>query len=82
VSTRGQDGRALVEVSDTGIGMTDDEASHAFDRFWRAPGASSTPGSGIGLTIARELALAHGGDVTVQSEPGRGSTFRVTLPAA
>jgi signal transduction histidine kinase len=80
VTTRAQDGRALVQVSDTGMGMTAEEASRAFDRFWRAPGAAGVPGSGIGLTIARELALAHGGDVTVESAPGRGSTFRVTLP--
>jgi len=40
------------------------------------------PGSGIGLTIARELAVAHGGDVSVESSPGRGSTFRVSLPQA
>lgn len=82
LSTRDRDGQALVEVSDTGIGMSADEMARAFERFWRAPGAADVPGSGIGLTIARELALAHGGDVTVESAPGRGSTFRVTLPAS
>ncbi|MDE3102304.1 MAG: HAMP domain-containing histidine kinase [Chloroflexota bacterium] len=82
VATRNGDGRALLEVRDTGIGMSADEAAHAFDRFWRAPGATDVPGSGIGLTIARELALAHGGDVSVTSETRKGSTFRVTLPAS
>ena len=81
VATRVEDGRALLEVSDTGVGMTADEAAHAFDRFWRAPGSAAIPGTGIGLTIARELAVAHGGDVSVESAPGRGSTFRVVLPA-
>lgn len=81
VATRVEDGRALLEVSDTGVGMTADEAAHAFDRFWRAPGSAAVPGTGIGLTIARELAVAHGGDVSVESAPGRGSTFRVVLPA-
>ncbi|MDE3113619.1 MAG: HAMP domain-containing histidine kinase [Chloroflexota bacterium] len=82
VATRNGDGRALLEVRDTGIGMTREEAAHAFDRFWRAPHAAEVPGSGIGLTIARELALAHGGDVTVESAPGKGSVFRVRLPQA
>ena len=80
VATRSERGLALVEVSDTGVGMTADEAARAFDRFWRAPGAADVPGTGIGLTIARELAVAHGGDVTVESAPGRGSAFRVSLP--
>lgn len=80
VATRVEDGRALFEVSDTGVGMTADEAAHSFDRFWRAPGSAAVPGTGIGLTIARELAVAHGGDVSVESAPGRGSTFRVLLP--
>ena len=82
VATGDRDGHALLEVSDTGVGMTPEEAARAFDRFWRAPGAGDVPGSGIGLTIARELAVAHGGDIGVESAPGRGSTFRVTLPSA
>lgn len=45
VATRSERGLALVEVSDTGVGMTADEAAHAFDRFWRAPGAAEVPGT-------------------------------------
>ena len=82
VATRFQDGLALVQVSDNGIGMTPEESSRAFDRFWRAPSSSGVPGSGIGLAIARELAVAHGGNVSVESGPGSGSTFRVSLPAS
>ena len=82
VSTRDGDRGAIIEIEDTGVGMSAEESAHAFERFWRAPGAAGVPGSGIGLTIARELALAHGGDVTVESAPGRGSTFRVTLRAS
>ncbi len=81
VVTRAAERQAVVEVSDTGVGMSRDEAAHAFDRFWRAPSAAGVPGSGIGLTIARELAAAHDGSVAVESEPGRGSTFRVSLPS-
>lgn len=82
LATRAEGARSVVEVTDSGVGMTPEESSRAFERFWRAPGAAGVAGSGIGLTIARELAVAHGGDVSVESAPGRGSTFRVTLPAA
>ncbi len=81
VATRDGDGRAVLEVSDTGIGMTPEQSARAFERFWRSPDVAGVPGTGIGLTIVRELVAAHGGDVGVESAPGKGSTFRVTLPA-
>jgi signal transduction histidine kinase len=71
--------RAALEVSDEGIGIAPGDRERIFDRFYRAPGASSQ-GFGLGLTIARELLHAHGGVVEVDSQPGRGSTFRVLLP--
>ncbi|NLT57261.1 MAG: HAMP domain-containing histidine kinase [Actinomycetales bacterium] len=75
-------GEAGVEVSDTGVGLATGEEERIFDRFHRAPGAiRRSEGSGIGLTIARGIARAHGGDVTAASPgPGRGATFRLTLP--
>ena len=71
---------ARVSVSDTGVGLTEEDLQRVFERFYRA-GPRTSSGSGIGLTIARGIARAHGGDVTADSAgPGRGSTFTLTLP--
>jgi signal transduction histidine kinase len=68
-------------VRDTGNGIAPDHLARVFDRFWRADGARRADGgSGLGLAIARALARRRGGDVTVTSELGRGSTFTVSLP--
>ncbi len=72
------DGQALVSVRDTGPGLTDDEQVQVFDRFWR--GATSNGGSGLGLSIVRHVVERHGGEVSVASEPGLGSTFSIRLP--
>ena len=77
--------RAWVEilVEDSGVGMTADEVSHIFDRFYRAGNrSSSNPGTGLGLSIVKSLVDLHYGQITVESEPGRGTIFRVRLPAA
>jgi two-component system sensor histidine kinase BaeS len=78
------DGRAVLDVLDTGIGIAAGDVPHVFTRFWRGEKSRSraTGGAGIGLSIVRELVRAHGGDVQVQSAPGEGSRFRVTLPLA
>lgn len=68
-----------VEVRDTGVGMTPDVLAHVFDRFYKGAGSR---GSGLGLTIAKHLVAAHGGDITASSAPGEGTTFRFTLPGA
>ncbi|MFY1652587.1 sensor histidine kinase [Solwaraspora sp. WMMB762] len=72
-----------VEVVDTGVGIGADDLPKLFDRFWRADASRSrsTGGSGLGLPIARQLARAHGGDITVASEPGRGTHVTVRIPA-
>jgi signal transduction histidine kinase len=71
-------------VRDTGIGIAAGDLPHIFDRFWRAdPARSRTgarPGTGLGLAITKWIAEAHGGSITVQSRPGRGSVFTVWLP--
>lgn len=74
---------AVLEVSDTGIGIAADDLRHIFTRFWRGDRSRSraTGGAGIGLAIVRELVRAHDGRVDVDSAPGRGSCFRVVLPA-
>lgn len=66
-------------VRDTGSGMSHDELDRIFDRFYRSP---DSPGSGLGLPIARDLVEAHGGTLTATSELGRGTTIRFTLPLA
>ncbi len=74
-----------LRVGDTGRGLTRDELSQVFNRFWRADGESGRSGGGlgIGLAIVRSIVDLHGGRVTVESDgPLRGSTFTVTLPAA
>jgi len=79
VTVRAGDDRKRVEVSvrDTGSGMSPEDLAHAFDRFYK--GAASR-GSGLGLTIAKNLVAAHGGDIRAASEPGRGTTITFTLP--
>jgi signal transduction histidine kinase len=66
-----------VSVRDTGSGMEPDELDRIFERFYRSP---DSPGSGLGLSIARDLVQAHGGTITAASEPGKGTTIRFTLP--
>jgi signal transduction histidine kinase len=71
-------------VRDTGIGIAPGDLPHIFERFWRAdPARSRTgerPGTGLGLAITKWIAEAHGGSITVQSRPGRGTIFTVHLP--
>lgn len=74
--------RAMLEVTDDGPGIAKDDLAHVFDRFWRGANTAGVSGSGIGLTVARELARAHGGDITARSQTGRGSTFTLDLPLA
>ncbi|MEP7335582.1 MAG: HAMP domain-containing sensor histidine kinase [Actinomycetota bacterium] len=75
--------QAVLEVSDTGVGIAPDDLRHIFTRFWRGDRSRSraTGGAGIGLAIVRELVRAHDGRVDVDSTPGKGSRFRVILPA-
>ncbi len=76
-------GGAWCEVRDDGRGMTAEDLTRAFDRFARGTAAAGVPGTGVGLTIARSLARAQGGEVTAASDgPGRGSRFTLRLPVA
>jgi signal transduction histidine kinase len=70
-----------IDVADTGIGISPDDQARIFERFHRAS-APDVPGPGLGLAIAREYVLLHGGDLTVESTPGIGSRFSVWLPGA
>ncbi|AVV46914.1 HAMP domain-containing sensor histidine kinase [Streptomyces sp. ID05-04B] len=76
--------RVVLEVADTGTGITPEDLPHVFERFWRAEKSRSrrTGGSGLGLPIVRQLTDAHGGTAEAASTPGEGSVFTLRLPAA
>jgi signal transduction histidine kinase/HAMP domain-containing protein len=84
VSSRVADGNAILEVRDTGPGIPAGDEERIFERFYRSPTAAAraTPGTGLGLVIARAIAEAHGGRISVVKEPGQGACFRVELPLA
>jgi two-component system, OmpR family, sensor histidine kinase BaeS len=73
----------VIRVADTGTGIAPAALPHVFDRFWRADSARGrrTGGSGLGLSIARQIVTDHGGTITVASKLGVGTTFTITLPA-
>jgi signal transduction histidine kinase len=79
-----EDGRGWITlaVKDTGIGMTPDQMGKLFQEFSQASSATASKygGTGLGLVISRRFCQMMGGDVTVESEPGRGSTFTIRLP--
>jgi len=82
VTVAADDQAVAVTVRDYGVGMTPDEVSHVFDRFWRADPARArtTGGTGLGLAISLEDAHLHGGWLEAWGRPGRGASFRLTLP--
>lgn len=82
VAVTGEKGQLTMAVTDTGIGIASEELERVFDKFYRSkdPRAAEVKGSGLGLAISREVARLHGGDITVESQLGRGSTFMLTLP--
>ena len=62
-------------------GVPAEDVPHVFERFYRGRAADAAPGSGLGLAIAKNLARLHGGDITLRSVAGQGSTFTLNLPA-
>jgi PAS domain S-box-containing protein len=82
--SRAEGGFALVSVTDTGVGIPPDEISHVFERFRRvrSGAAQSIPGTGLGLTIVKQIVEMHGGKIWVESAVGHGSAFHFTLPLA
>jgi len=81
ISAREEGGSLVVSVTDKGPGIPEHEQSRIFEKFYRGDAyRQSTPGTGMGLTIAREIVKAHGGRIWLHSRPGQGSTFSFSLP--
>jgi two-component system sensor histidine kinase/response regulator len=70
-----------IAVADGGVGIAPDDLPYIFDAFYSQPGVAGERGSGLGLAVSRRIVEAHGGAIAVQSTPGQGSTFVITLPA-
>ena len=79
-ATAAEMGFVRFSVRDQGPGIPAESVARVFDRFYRAPGQSKS-GAGLGLAIAREIVVAHGGSIACTSEPGEGADFHFLLPA-
>ncbi len=77
----GEDGNVGLEVSDTGAGIPQDQLQHVFDKYYQVGAEAKAQGSGLGLAIAKQVVEAHHGTISATSTVGRGTTFRITLPA-
>jgi PAS domain S-box-containing protein len=75
-----QSEKVVIEVQDTGLGIHESDIPRVFETFWRQDEAHSTPGFGLGLTIAHRIVQMHDGDIEVKSQMGQGSLFRIILP--
>ena len=80
VATAFNEKSVTVSIADNGIGISKSDLPHVFERFYKADKARSSGGSGLGLAIAKHTVQAHGGEISAQSEEGKGSTFTFTLP--
>ncbi|KYK32144.1 MAG: hypothetical protein AYK19_16000 [Theionarchaea archaeon DG-70-1] len=78
-----RNGEVVFWVKDTGCGIAEEDQKIIFDKFRQArKGTEKSGGTGLGLSVARELVELHGGRIWVKSEPGKGSTFSFSIPAA
>src|SRR5258708_35746789 len=82
VSVRAETDKAVLTVTDTGIGISEDSQAHIFERFYRTDQAGSRQmgGTGLGLSIVKSIGAAHGGRASVLSKEGHGRTFRFEIP--
>ena len=80
VSTARTEQSLYIDIADTGIGIPQEHLVHIFERFYRVETSRSSAGAGLGLAIARQIAYAHDGEITVESSPNAGTTFTVQLP--
>jgi two-component system phosphate regulon sensor histidine kinase PhoR len=75
-----QENDVIFAISDTGVGIAEEDLQRIFERFYKADRARSGGGTGLGLSIARHLVESHGGRIWAESEPGKGSTFYISIP--
>ncbi|MBL7187088.1 MAG: HAMP domain-containing histidine kinase [Phycisphaerae bacterium] len=80
VSVEGTQTHVKISMQDTGVGINEKDLNHVFERFYRADQSRSTPGIGLGLSLAQTTIEAHDGEITVKSSPGKGSIFTILLP--
>jgi heavy metal sensor kinase len=80
ISVKGEDGNVNISVSDSGIGISEENIQNIFNRFYRVDKGYESSGYGLGLCIARSIVEAHQGHIDVQSVLGKGTEFKVTLP--
>lgn len=80
VDTRSENSAVITRVSDTGIGIPEEDLPHVFERFYKVDKSRSGGGTGMGLAIAKHTVQAHGGNIWVHSEEGKGATFSFSLP--
>lgn len=83
ISAQGSDHGVRLQVKDSGMGMSPEDSARVFRRFFRTDTAreAAIPGAGLGLSITKAIVDGHGGDISCTSNPGKGSTFTLTLPA-
>jgi signal transduction histidine kinase len=79
---RADDKQVEITIKDTGIGIPDNDLPHIFERFYQCDKSRSQSGVGLGLTLAKVIAVSHGGDIEVTSCLGKGSAFIMKLPQA
>lgn len=72
--------RGIMSIEDNGTGMGPEAVRHAFDRFWRADASRAQTGHGLGLALVRQICVAHGGEASISSAPGEGTTLTISLP--
>jgi two-component system sensor histidine kinase HydH len=80
LQTRCRDGMVELEIIDNGCGMDAQTLSRIFEVFWSKRLSGTPPGSGLGLATVKRIVEAHGGGITVASEPARGTRFTLSLP--
>ena len=80
VEARVEDASLVIDVTDTGEGIAESQLPKVFEPFWRGDAARSSPGSGLGLSLAKRIVEHLGGRIEASSQPGRGSRFTVTVP--